>query len=173
MGSITSLSDQAHTLSTSFYEFHLATDTLTAIVTNVDIPEAQQYADASYSLLLELGTSINNVPTQNLSNGLKVGFGVSDQSKWTERYLLASTKTDIPKSIADASPNPFLLSKATQLALPVKDPSNSLAHIFIFGSSLSLAFSGDYSVSEYSGGKFILILLQICGHAFHREYISS
>ena len=157
MGSITSLSDQAHTLSTSFYEFHLATDTLTAIVTNVDIPEAQQYADASYSLLLELGTSINNVPTQNLSNGLKVGFGVSDQSKWTERYLLASTKTDIPKSIADASPNPFLLSKATQLALPVKDPSNSLAHIFIFGSSLSLAFSGDYSVSEYSGGKFILI----------------
>ena len=157
MGTKASISDQAHTLSTSFYEFRLDSDTLTATVTNVDISEAQQYIDTTYSLLLEFGTSINNVPMQILSNGLKAGFGVTDQTKWAEQYLLASTKKDIPKSITDASPNPFLLLKSTRLALPVKDPSNSLAHIFIFGSSLSLAFSGDYSVSEYSGGKFIMV----------------
>ena len=157
MGASTSISGQTHTLSTSFYEFQSATDTLTAIVTNADIPEAQQYADTIYSLILELGTSINNVPTQNLANGLQVGFGVSDQAKWTERYLLASTKTDIPKSITDASPNPFLLSKATRLALPVKDPLNSLAHVFCFTVSMSLVFSGDYSVSNYSGGSYIFI----------------
>jgi hypothetical protein len=157
LGTTASISGKPHTLSTSFYEFYLSTDTITALVTNADIATALQYDDNLYSLQLDLGTSINNVPTQNLTNGLQVGFGVSDQMKWTEQYLLASTKTDIPKSIADASPNPFLLSKSTRLALPVKDPSNSLAHIFIFGSSLSLAFSGDYSVSEYSGGKFILV----------------
>jgi hypothetical protein len=157
LGSITSISDQAHTLSTSFYEFHLVTDTLTAIVTNADVSTAGLYNDSTYSLLLELGTSINNVPTQNLSNGLQVGFNVSDQTKWTERYLLASTKTDIPKSIADASPNPFLLSKASRLALPVNDPTNSLAHVFCFTISMSLAFSGDYSVSENSGSRCILV----------------
>ncbi|MGD1045539.1 MAG: MXAN_6640 family putative metalloprotease [Bacteroidota bacterium] len=157
MGATTSISDQAHTLSTSFYEFCLSTDTITAIVTNADIATALQYDDNLYSLQLDLGTSINGMSIQNLSNGLEVGFGVSDLSKWAERYLLASTKTDIPKSIADASPNPFLLSNAARLALPVKDPSTSLAHIFIFGSSLSLAFSGDYSVSEYSGSKFIMV----------------
>jgi hypothetical protein len=157
MGTTASISDQTHTLSTSFYEFQLATDTLTAIVTNADIPEAQQYVDTTYSLLLELGTSINNVPTQNLSNGLKAGFGVTDQTKWTERYLLASTKTDIPKTISDASPNPFLLSKAVRLALPVNTASNSLAHVYFLGSSMSLAFSGDYPISDYSGGRFIFI----------------
>jgi len=136
----------------------LTTDTLTAIVTNADIPEAQQYVDTSYSLLLELGTSVNNIPTQNLSNGLQVGFSVSDQAKWVERYVLASTKTDIPKSIVDVSPNPFLLSKASRLALPVKDPINSLAHVFCFSISHVIGvFQADYSVSEYSGGKFILV----------------
>jgi hypothetical protein len=157
LGATTSISNQAHTLSTNFYEFRLSTDTITAIVTNADIQTALQYDDTLYSLQLDLGTSINTMPIQNLSNGLEVGFGVSDQSKWAERYLLASKKMDIPKSIADASPNPYLLSKSARLALPVKDPSNSLAHIFIFGSSLSLAFSGDYSVTEYSGGKYILV----------------
>ena len=157
MGSTTSISDQAHTLSTSFYEFYLATDTLTAIVTNIDIPAAQQYDASSYTLKLELGASLSDVPTQALQNGLKVGIGVSDQGKWTEQYLQASTKTDISKSIVDASPNPFLPSKAVRLALPVKNASNSLAHVFFYRSSLSLAFSGDYSVSDYSGGRFIFV----------------
>ncbi len=156
-GTTTLISSQAHTLSTSFYEFNLSADTLTAIVTNADIPIAQQYDDTIYSLQMELGASFSGLPTQTLSNGLKVGFGVSDQTKWTERYLLASTKTDIPKSIVYASPNPFLLSKATRLALPVNDPINSLVHVFCFTISMSLAFSGDYSVSNYSGGSFIFI----------------
>ena len=157
MGTTTSLSGQAHTLSTSFYEFNLSSDTLATIVTNVDIPTALQYDDTIYSLQLDLGTSITNVPTQELANGLKMGFGVSDQTKWTERYLLASTKTDIPKTISNASPNPFLLSKAVRLQLPVNSASNSLAHVCFYRSSMSLAFSGNYSVSEYSGENFIFV----------------
>ncbi len=182
MGATTSISDQAHTLSTSFYEFYLSTDTITAIVTNADIATALQYDDNLYSLQLDLGTSINGMSIQNLSNGLEVGFGVADQSKWTEQYLLASTKKDIPKSIADASPNPFLLSKATRLALPVKDPLNSLAHVSCFTISMSLAFSGDYSVSNYSGGNYIFIpsadlrsrlssgIYFIIARTYHTEY---
>jgi hypothetical protein len=156
-GATTSISNQAHTLSTSFYEFRLNTDTLTAIITNVDIPAAQQYIDSSYSLKLELSSSSSNIPIQELSNGLKAGFAVSDQGKWTERYLQASTKTDVPRFMADPSPNPFLLSNAVRLALPVNDPLNSLAHVFCFTISMSLAFSGDYLVSNYSGGNFIFI----------------
>jgi hypothetical protein len=157
LGTTTSLSGQAHTLSTSFYEFDLSTDTLTIIVTNVDIHAALQYTDTVHSLQMELGTSLSSLPIQNLSNGLKAEFAVTDQTNWTERYLLASTKTDIPNTISDASPNPFLLSKAVRLALPVKDPLNSLAHVSCLTISMSLAFSGDYSVSNYSGGSFIFI----------------
>jgi hypothetical protein len=157
LGATTSISDQAHTLSINFYEFRLSSDTITAIVTNADIPSALQYDDTIYSLQLEIGTSIKNMSIQNLSNGLEVGFGVSNQTKWSERYLLASTETDIPKSIADASPNPFLLSKNTRLALPVNGPTSSLVHVFCFTVSMSLAFSGDYSVSNYSGGNVIFI----------------
>jgi hypothetical protein len=157
LGTTASISGQAHALSTSFYEFELSTDTLTTIVTNIDIQAALQYKDTVHSVQLELGASLSGLPVQVLSNGLKAGFEVTDQTNWTERYLLASTKTDIPKTISDASPNPFLLSKAVRLALPVKDPLNSLAHVSCLTISMSLAFSGDYSVSNYSGGSFIFI----------------
>ena len=156
-GNAAAISNQAHTLSTSFYQFNLSLDTLTAVVTNIDIPTALRYDDTIYSLKMELGTSLSGLPAQTLSNGLKVGLIVSDQSKWSERYLDALTKTDFPLSILNPSPNPFLLSNAAQLALPVNNTLNSLAHVYFYRSSMLLAYSGDYSVSNYSGGNFIFV----------------
>ena len=156
-GTTSPISSLAHTLSTSFYEFNLGTDTITAIITNADIAPALQYDDAIYSLQLELGTSITNVPTQILTNGLKIGFGVSDVGEWAERYLQASTAMNIAKPIVDASPNPLVLSKAVRLQLPVNSAANSPAHISCFTISMTLAFSGNYFVSQYAGRNYIFV----------------
>ena len=156
-GPMSAISGSPHTLSTNFYEFNLGTDTITAIVTNADIPTALQYDDTIYSMQLQLGTSISITPAQTLADGLKIGFGVTDPGKWTERYLQASTGANISKPIAAASPNPFMLSKAVRLQLPVQNTSSALAHISCYAISMTLAFSGEYPVSQYAGANFIFV----------------
>lgn len=156
-GGAVSISSQAYHFASNFYEFPLPTDTLTAIITNADLSAAQQYDFTTRALQIEIGASVVNLPIQVLPNGLKIGFGVTDGNKWTERYLLASSRSDIQKTNLEASPNPLRLSQAPHLALPVNEPFNSLAQIYFFSSALALEYSASYTVVEFNGGKFVFV----------------
>jgi hypothetical protein len=156
-GGTASISGQAYVFSSNFYEIPLQTDTLIAIITYGDLAAAQQYDFTMRALQLQMGASIANIPLQVLPNGLRIGFGVSDESKWTERYLLASSRSDVQKAISEAAPNPLRLSEAHRLALPVNELPNSSAQICFLNSALAVEYSASYSVVESNGGRFIFV----------------
>ncbi len=162
LGTTASILSKAHVLSTSFYEFDLTNTTLTAIVTNIDTAAAAQYDASGQALQLKLGTSVTDLPAQALSNGLQIGFGVLDQSKWSVRYL------GITPKVSDAAPNPLLLSRDVRLALPVDAPIGSYAHVYFYNSSLSLDHSADYQVGESSGIRMVSV-----SSATLRSHLSS
>jgi hypothetical protein len=157
IGGTASVSGQAYVFSSSFFDFPLATDTLTAIITNVDLPAAEQYDSSTRTLQLVMGASVSGLPAQMLPNGLRIGFDASDRNKWIERYLMASSKSDVQKIATDAAPNPMHLSQVPRLALPMNEPLSSWAEIYFLNSALSLDYSGSYSVVSSNGGQYVFV----------------
>ena len=156
-GGIASMADQPGVFSSNFYEFRLTSDTITAIVANVDLAAAEQYDAATRPIQLELGTSITDLPTQDIPGGLEIGFGASNPSVWTEHYVQSSTGSPIANPNKNASPNPIYLARESRLALPVQDPTNSLAQVYFLNSALTMQFSSSYNVSNAFGANFILV----------------
>jgi len=151
------IADQPKAFSSNFYEFQLSTDTITAIIANVDLAAAEQYDKTTLSLQLELGASVADLPTQDLPDGLKVGFGAGDPTVWTEHYVQSSTGSLVLKTNKNASPNPLRLSSGTRLALPVSESVNTPAQVYFLTSALTLQYSGDYTVSNSLNGRFIFV----------------
>jgi hypothetical protein len=156
-GGTASISSQAYAFSSSFYEFWLPTDTLTVAVANVDLPAAQNYDLTTYALRLEMGASVTDLPAQQLLNGMKIGIGVSERMNWIERYLMASSKSDVQKMASDAAPNPMHLSEVPRLALPMNEPLGSSAQIYFLNSALSLDYSASTSVVSSNGGQYVFV----------------
>lgn len=156
-GGTASISSQAYAFSSSYYEFRLPIDTLTVAVANVDLSAAQKYDFTTYSLRLEMGASVTDLPTQSLLNGLKIGIGVSAGTNWVERYLMASSRSDVQKITSDAAPNPMHLSQVSRLALPMNEPLSSWAQIYFLNSALSLDYSASYSVVSSNGGQYVFV----------------
>ena len=156
-GGNATIADQPHALSTDFYEFRLPADTITALIANIDVQSAAQYDFSTHPMQLELGKSVNDMATQTLPDGLKIGFSASDISVWTEHYLQSSTGSAVPNTNKNASPNPMLLSRDAHLALPVDDPVNARADVYFLSSASTLQFSGTYAVTNGLTGEYIFV----------------
>jgi hypothetical protein len=123
----------------------------------VDLPAAQNYDLTTYALRLEMGASVTDLPAQQLLNGMKIGIGVSERMNWIERYLMASSKSDVQKMASDAAPNPMHLSEVPRLALPMNEPLGSSAQIYFLNSALSLDYSASTSVVSSNGGQYVFV----------------
>jgi hypothetical protein len=156
-GGTASIMGQPDAFSTSFFEFRLPADTITAIIANVDLAAALQYDVTGRSVQLELGTSIGNLATQNLPGGLKIGFGAADLTAWTEHYVESSTGSLVVNANSNASPNPLRLSSGARLSLPVNEPANSSAQVYVLSAAMTMQFSAGYTVSNALGGRFVYI----------------
>ncbi|HTY57840.1 MAG TPA: MXAN_6640 family putative metalloprotease [Bacteroidota bacterium] len=157
VGGTASIGDQAHVFSTSFYSFLIGGDTLTAVLSNVDLRAAEQDDAASQSLQIVVGASVTPFPSQLLSDGLSAGIGVANSSVWRESYLLASTHQTVTTALAGASPNPLVLATAPQLALPVREQAGTPAQVSFVSSALHVSYATPATVNSYSGRNSILV----------------
>jgi hypothetical protein len=155
-GLTASVSSAASPLSTQFYQIALASDTITAIVTNTDVTGVQNPSTPKATLQLNLSATDLMPPYQKVAKGLGLTFTAADLSKWRSLYLLSSTKANA-NTAPEPSPNPFRLAADAKLVLPVQGSHEQTAEVFILNSSVELLFSKQYPVRQSFGNSYIEI----------------
>jgi hypothetical protein len=120
-------------------------DTITAIIANLDVSSA-----------------INRNTTQQriyvtLSSGLQTKISAANLSLWSSFFIQSSTRTEIPRLQSNAAPNPYRLSEASWLKLPINRDEAKTAEVFFFTSSLQLVYSGFLSVNDEDGFRAIVV----------------
>ncbi len=156
-GATTRISAGAYPLSSAMYEFRFAQDTVTAIAANTDVDAILSQDNSPRSFEVDLSRGILSSPHVALANGFNVGTSAADLSKWHSFYVLSSTQSDIQKLQLQASPNPFRMTQASELMLPLYGINSTSAKVYFLSSSLTLAYSGDFAIKNQFGNQFIAI----------------
>jgi hypothetical protein len=153
------ISSGAYPLSSSMFEFHLLAeqDTVTAIVANTDVNAVLAGDGGVRQLEIDLTKGVLSIPSVSLADGYSAGIATTDPKQWRTFYALASTKNDIPKLKLQASPNPFRVSEASQLLLPVNGVGGSKASVYFLSGALTLQYSGEFGVQNQFGNQFIVV----------------
>jgi len=137
-------------LSSSMYEFDLSQDTITVIIANVDVEAAKLRDLTKRSVGVTLSSQSLLPPYQQLKNGLKVQISVDNISMWRSFFSIDAVRKD-------ASPNPFRLTDARRLLLPIDDENVHTVKVYFYSSSLALAYSDDFSITYDYGTRLIVI----------------
>jgi len=132
-------------LSSSMYEFDLQQDTITAIIANLDVSSA-----------INRNTTKQQIDV-TLSSGLQTKISAETLSLWRSFFIQSSTRTDIPRMQSNAAPNPFRLTDAKWLKLPINQDAAKTAEVFFFTSSFQLAYSGILNVNSEDGFRAIVV----------------
>ena len=153
-GLTTSINGAAYPMSFQAYEIALTSDTLTAMIANVNVRGALDPTSASSVLHLNLSASDPQPPYQKVARGLGMTFTADTISQWRSLYLLSSTKTNA--NIApDVSPNPLRLKQDQKLVLPVQGATQAQAEVFLLNSALELIYSRQYLVRQSFGNSYV------------------
>jgi hypothetical protein len=153
-GLSTTVSGSAPPLSTQFYEIALSSDTITAVVTNVNVAGAQDANSQQADLKLNLSSGDFQPPYQRVTSGLGLSFSTSDSKQWRTLYLQSSTRGNANAG-QEPSPNPVRLSQNEKLVLPVVGASNGPAEVYFLNSALELVFSRQYTLREAFGSRYV------------------
>jgi hypothetical protein len=157
LGSTSTVRGDVFPLSSSMYEFQLLTDTITAIIANVDVEAALRKENTARSVSVTLSSGELSMPHQVFTNGLKAGFTVENLSLWHSFFMQSSTNADIANAQINASPNPLHLGESEQLLLPIRDLNINVAEVFFFSSSLNLAYTSYWEVKNEKGNRVIVV----------------
>jgi hypothetical protein len=153
-GLTASVSGTAYPLSTLYYQIALASDTLTAVIANVNIDGAQNSSSSESDVRLNLSATNFQPPYQKVTGNMGLTFITSDMSQWRTLYLLSSTRSNANVA-ADASPNPVRLARDIKLVLPVQGASGGEADLFLFNGALELVYSHHYPVRQAFGSSYV------------------
>jgi len=134
-----------YALSSSLYAFGLGSDTITAIIANIDVDAAKRRETTTQRVEVVLTSQFLAQPYILLKNGLKGKINVADTSSW--RYYFSRESMHL-----EASPNPFHLSWSQLLLLPVNEDHAKTAEVFFYNSALDLAYSGKLNVINNHNG---------------------
>jgi hypothetical protein len=142
-------------LSSSMYEFDVPIDTITAIVANVDVADAENRIATTSPVVITL-TSNGQIspPYQQLANGWRIGASVTPPF-W--RTFFVDTASQLSFAQSNAAPNPFRLAGTVPLVLPIQDPFVSSADVYFLSSSLRLVYSAQYTIQTQLGTRVIEI----------------
>ena len=153
-GMTTSISSAAPPLSTQFYQIALPSDTLTAIVTNVDVAGALAGSTAQADVNLNLASGSLQPPYQKVAGGLELNFVTNDDSRWRTLYLLSSTNSSA-NATSNPSPNPLRIAQDAKLVLPLGNSSSSQAEVFMVNGALELVYSHQYATRNSFGSAYV------------------
>ncbi|RPI04633.1 MAG: hypothetical protein EHM64_09345 [Ignavibacteriae bacterium] len=151
-------SGEVQALSSSMYEFDMPHDTLTAVIANVDMVNAIMKNTSKQTIDVLLSSQALPPPYTELANGLKAKISVDSLSLWHSLFLHTGNEI-VARVLSDPAPNPFRLSEARQLLLPIHEDKASRADVYIYNSALGLAYSGQLqtSYSEDGGTRVIVV----------------
>ncbi len=153
-GLTASISSAAYPLSFQSYQIALTSDTLTAMIANVNVRGALDPTAASSPVRLNLSTTDLQPPYQKVARGLGLTFSSDTMGQWRTLYLLSSTRSNANVA-PDVSPNPIRLSRDLKLVLPVQGSTQGQAEIFLLNSALELLFSREYQVRQSFGNRYV------------------
>jgi len=149
-------------LSSSMYEFDFPFDTITAIISNVEVDAAEHKNGFTRRIDVVCSSNIPSIPYQEFSNGLMAKVVVDDTSLWRFSFsqgIRRDTVINPPRFAvsSNASPNPLKLSDSKQLLLPIQDNTIKIADVYFYSSSLSLAYSKSIPVSIAGPNRVIAV----------------
>ncbi len=156
-GMSSTISSGAYPLSTQMLEFRMPTDTVVAIVANVNAGSAQTSAlNTPQALRVTLSSSRLDKAYQNLQDGKTVSLDVENSHLWRITYLGAATDA-ITTANVYPSPNPFLLTRASGLTVPMAGIAGKEVTVSIYSASLDLLFSNVYTGSASFGREEVVV----------------
>jgi hypothetical protein len=153
-GLTASVTSSAYPLSTQFYQIVLTSDTITAVIANVNTIGAQDPNTGKTDLQLNLSATSLHPPYQKVGKGLGLTFTTSEISLWRTLYLLSSTRANA-NSAPDPSPNPVRLSQDLKIVLSVQGAGTTPAEVFFVNSSLEMVYSRQYPVRQVFGTSYV------------------
>jgi hypothetical protein len=154
-GSTTSFQGSGLPLSLQYYRLDKPGDTVVAIIANTDAPRAYSAPLQSESFSVSFGAGGAKGATQKLSNGLTAGF-LAGPEGWRTRYIGIDLNADL-RAESFPSPNPFRLSSADLLTLPLEDTPEGPVEVFFLTPSLDLAYSGIFSITRRIGKSEVVV----------------
>jgi hypothetical protein len=155
-GSLTSVSDMANQLSTNFIEFCIGTDTLTIIVSNLDVQAAEQNISRMASFKFQLTPTQPSMAYQLLPGGIYLGSSLSTAVQWKSTAISDNMHQDH----GNPSPNPLVLAKHSSLQLPVYSDIDNRADVSIYSMAQELVYSETIFVSRTVKGKMVILPTQ-------------
>ena len=162
-GYFATISTSGAPLTDQHFEFIGNSDTIHAVIANVDVQRATSSNTTSTGLGITASSSDHPGITQTLSNGVRMAVGVENTEDWRALYLLSSTTGD-GRMGGSPSPNPFSLESDALLTIPVDGAASASASVFVLSSSLDLVFSRDLPVSQLLGRPVVQLHSQDLRH---------
>ena len=153
-GLTASVSGAAYPMSFQAYQIALTSDTVTAMIANVNVGGALDPTSASKTIRLNLSATDLQPPYQKVARGLGLTFSADTMSQWRTLYLLSSTRSNA-NAAPDVSPNPLRLSQDSKLVLPVQGATQGQAEVFLLNSALELLYSRQYPVRQSFGNSYV------------------
>jgi hypothetical protein len=145
-------------LSSSMYEFDLSSsDTLTAMIANVDVRNARNNDTTRQRVDITLSSQSLAQPYYKFKNELKARIVVADTSLWHDFFSQSSTLEYALKRLSNLAPNPFRINNDQQLFLPVNEDENGLANVYLYSSSLSLVYTAEVKVTPQNNSMVIAV----------------
>ncbi len=142
-------------LSSSMYEFDVPIDTITAIVANVNVADAEnRIATTSPVQVTLVSDGSISPPYQQLANGWRIGVSVAPPL-W--RTFFMDSSAQLSNAQTNASPNPYRLAGTVPLLLPIQDVFANSADVYFLSSSLRLVYSARYDIQTQLGTRVIQI----------------
>jgi len=157
-----SVGGYVYPLSSSMFEFDLPSDTITVMIGNIDVDAAEQKNGITSRVNIEFSSSVPSIPYQEFNNGLTAKVIVADTSLWHSYFSQGVSRDTVVNPVrfvvsSNASPNPFRLTDSQRLLLPIQDISAKTADVYIYSSSLSLAYSKSLPVSIAGSNRVIVV----------------
>jgi hypothetical protein len=144
--------------SSSMYEFDLSSsDTLTAMIANVDVNAAELGQTQTKRVDVTLFSQNYPPPFHQFENGLKARIAVADTSLWSDFFSHSLPDAYVLKRLSNPAPNPFRINNDQQLFLPVNEDEIGLANVYLYSSSLSLVYTAELNVTYHNKSMVIAV----------------
>ncbi|MFN3134820.1 MAG: hypothetical protein ACK44H_04535, partial [Candidatus Kryptonium sp.] len=147
-----SINNSAGALSTQYYMFIWRSDTIVAIISNVNLNSALARSNDEFIFQYHITAGSYSEGYTPIGNGLRARLKVSDFDNWGSLNILNSqiafAKTD------DVFPNPFYADGVEKILIPV-DAGTEEVEMKIFTVDFDLVYSGKFKPEFNFGNYFV------------------
>jgi hypothetical protein len=155
-GGRATISSAAYPLSTQMVAVQMPTDTVTAVVANVNAGAAQSSSVSLEPMSITVSSTGVMESYQFLRTGVAASFVADQNHLWRVVYLTSSTN-EVATDNTYPAPNPFRLNGSSDLLIPVSGGAEKDIEVSIYSISMDLLFSQTYRGRSYFGREEVAI----------------